>query len=91
VRQAAFTGSVVDAVIAWHDPSSYGSYGWLIADTSYAELAAKSLGSLGLPTREVGLRLSRSTVTAVHRVATGAVARTRSMRRPHPRSNAPRR
>ena len=43
VRQAALTGSVVDAVIAWHDPSSYNGYGWLIADTSYAEVAAKTL------------------------------------------------
>jgi len=43
VRQAALTGSVVDAVIAWHDPSSYDGYGWLIADTSYAEVAAKTL------------------------------------------------
>lgn len=43
VRQAALTGSVVDAVIAWHDPSSYDGYGWLIADTSYAEDAAKTL------------------------------------------------
>jgi nucleotide-binding universal stress UspA family protein len=43
VRQAALTGSVVDAVIAWHDPASYGGYAWLIADTSYAELAAKTL------------------------------------------------
>ncbi len=43
VRQAALTGSVVDAVIAWHDPSSYGGYGWLVADTSYAEDAAKTL------------------------------------------------
>jgi hypothetical protein len=31
VRQAALTGSVVDAVIAWHDPASYGGYAWLIA------------------------------------------------------------
>jgi nucleotide-binding universal stress UspA family protein len=43
MRQAALTGSVVDAVIAWHDPASYGGYAWLIADTSYAELAAKTL------------------------------------------------
>jgi nucleotide-binding universal stress UspA family protein len=43
VRQAALTGSVVDAVIAWHDPASYGGYAWLIADTSYAEVAAKTL------------------------------------------------
>jgi nucleotide-binding universal stress UspA family protein len=43
MRQAAMTGSAVDAVIAWHDPASYGGYAWLIADTSYAELAAKML------------------------------------------------
>ena len=44
VRQAALTGASVDAVIAWHDPSSYEGYAWLIADTSYAEAAAKALG-----------------------------------------------
>jgi nucleotide-binding universal stress UspA family protein len=38
VQQAALTGSAVDAVIAWHDPASYAGYGWLIADTSYADL-----------------------------------------------------
>jgi nucleotide-binding universal stress UspA family protein len=43
VRQAALTGSVVDAVIAWHDPASYGGYAWLIADTCDAGLAAKTL------------------------------------------------
>lgn len=43
VRQAALTSSVVDAIIAWHDPSSYGGYGWLIADTSYEKFAAKTL------------------------------------------------
>jgi len=43
VWQAALTGSVVDAAIAWHDPAGYGGYGWLIADTSYADLAAKTL------------------------------------------------
>jgi hypothetical protein len=43
VRQAALTGSAVDAVIAWHDPASYGGYGWLIVDSGYAGLAAKAL------------------------------------------------
>jgi nucleotide-binding universal stress UspA family protein len=43
VRQAALTGSVVDAVIAWHDPASYAGYAWLIADTCDADLAAKTL------------------------------------------------
>ena len=43
VRQAALTGAVVDAVIAWHDPASYAGYAWLIADTSDAEAAAKTL------------------------------------------------
>jgi nucleotide-binding universal stress UspA family protein len=42
-RQAALTGSVLDAVIAWHDPASYAGYSWLIADTSYADPAAKTL------------------------------------------------
>ena len=41
--QAALTGSVVDAVIAWRDPASYGGYAWLIADTRYADLAARTL------------------------------------------------
>lgn len=44
VRQAALTGSVVDAVIAWRDPSGYGGYGWLIEDAGYRDLAAKTLG-----------------------------------------------
>ena len=43
VRQAALTGSIVDAVIAWHDPASYGGYAWLIADTCDADLAGKTL------------------------------------------------
>jgi hypothetical protein len=36
--------------------------------------------SLGFPSPAVGLRSSRSTATAVHRAATGAVARARSIR-----------
>ena len=43
VRQAALTGSVLDAVIAWHDPASYAGYAWLIADTCDRNLAAKTL------------------------------------------------
>lgn len=43
VRQAALTGSVVDAVIAWRDPANYGGYAWLITDVAYSELAAKTL------------------------------------------------
>jgi nucleotide-binding universal stress UspA family protein len=47
VRQAKVTGSVVDAVIAWHFPAGYGGYGWAPTgvgdDTDYAELAAKTL------------------------------------------------
>lgn len=43
VRQAALTGSAVDAVTAWRDPAAYLGYGWLVADSSYAELAAKTL------------------------------------------------
>jgi hypothetical protein len=43
VRQATLTGSVVDAVIAWHDPASYAGYAWLIADTCDADVAAKTL------------------------------------------------
>jgi nucleotide-binding universal stress UspA family protein len=43
VRQAALTGSVVDAVIAWHDRGSHAGYAWLIADTFDADLAAKTL------------------------------------------------
>jgi nucleotide-binding universal stress UspA family protein len=45
VRQAALTGSVVDAIMTWHDRSSYDGYGWLMAaDSSYSELASKMLG-----------------------------------------------
>ena len=54
VRQAALTGSVVDAVIAWHDPASYAGYAWLIADTSYAEPAAKTLSEVVESTITVG-------------------------------------
>jgi nucleotide-binding universal stress UspA family protein len=43
VRQAALTGSIVDAVIAWRDASSYAGYAWLIADTCDRDLAAKTL------------------------------------------------
>lgn len=43
VRQAALTGSVVDAVIAWRDPSGYAGYAWLIGDATYKDLAAKTL------------------------------------------------
>jgi nucleotide-binding universal stress UspA family protein len=43
VRQAALTGSVVDAVIACHDRASYAGYAWLVADTFDADLAAKTL------------------------------------------------
>ena len=42
-RQAVLTGSVLEAVIAWRDPASYAGYSWLIADTSYADPAAKTL------------------------------------------------
>ena len=41
IRQAKLTGAVVDAVIAWHYP---GSYGYPVAvgdDADYSELAAK--------------------------------------------------
>jgi nucleotide-binding universal stress UspA family protein len=70
VRQAALTGSVVDAVIAWHDPSSYGGYGWLVADTSYAEPAAKTLSET------VGSTIpADSSVTVRQRVVAGNPAR----------------
>jgi nucleotide-binding universal stress UspA family protein len=46
VRQAALTGSVVDAVIAWHDPASYAGYAWLIADTCDRDLAGKALSDV---------------------------------------------
>ena len=43
MRQAALTGADVDAVIAWHNPATVGSYSWLVADKDYAQLAAKTL------------------------------------------------
>jgi nucleotide-binding universal stress UspA family protein len=70
VQQAALTGSAVDAVIAWHDPASYGGYGWLIADTSYAEPAAKTLSDAVTSTLKDG-----SGVTVRQHVVEGNPAR----------------
>ena len=70
VRQAALTGSVVDAVTAWHDPSGYDGYGWLITDTSYAEDAAKTLSETVDSAVEAG-----SGVTVRQRVVEGHPAR----------------
>jgi hypothetical protein len=42
-----WAGSVMDAVIAWHDPPSYGGHGWLITDTSYAVACARPAGLWG--------------------------------------------
>jgi nucleotide-binding universal stress UspA family protein len=70
VRQAALTGSVVDAVIAWHDPASYAGYAWLVADTSYAEVAAKTLSETVDSTIAAG-----SDVTVRQRVVEGGAAR----------------
>jgi nucleotide-binding universal stress UspA family protein len=41
IRQAKLTGAVVEAVIAWHYPGSYGYSVPLVDDTDYKELAAK--------------------------------------------------
>ena len=41
VRQARLTGAVVEAVIAWHYPGSYGYPVALVDDADYKELAAK--------------------------------------------------
>jgi len=45
VRQAALSGSTVEAVIAWHCPAMYGGYGWVpvsAADpVNFDEIAAK--------------------------------------------------
>jgi hypothetical protein len=46
VRQAALTGSVVDTVIAWHNPANHAGYAWLIADTCDRDLAAKTLSDV---------------------------------------------
>jgi nucleotide-binding universal stress UspA family protein len=47
VRQAALTGSTVEAVIAWHYPTMYGGYGWAPVSgfeaASFDEVAAKTL------------------------------------------------
>jgi nucleotide-binding universal stress UspA family protein len=70
VRQAALTGSVVDAVIAWHDRASYAGYAWLIADTRDADLAATALSEAVGSTIPAG-----STVTVRPRVVEGHAAR----------------
>jgi nucleotide-binding universal stress UspA family protein len=70
VRQAALTGSVVDAVIAWHDPASYAGGAWLIADTCDADLAAKTLSETVASAIPAG-----STVTVRQRVMEGHAAR----------------
>ncbi len=41
IRQAKLTAAVVDAVIAWHYPSTYGYSGYVADYTDYSELAAK--------------------------------------------------
>ena len=41
IRQAKFTGAVVEAVIAWHHPARYGYPVAVPDDTDYSELAAK--------------------------------------------------
>jgi nucleotide-binding universal stress UspA family protein len=41
IRQAKLTGAVVDAVIAWHYPGTYGYSAYVADYTDYAELAAK--------------------------------------------------
>src|SRR6266571_3391829 len=47
VRQAAATGSTVQAVIAWQYPSVIGGYGWapvaLLESSACAEIAQKTL------------------------------------------------
>ena len=70
VRQAALTGSVVDAMIAWHDPASYAGDAWLIADTCDGDLAAKTLSETVDDTIPAG-----STVTVRQRVIEGHAAR----------------
>ena len=70
VRQAMLTGSVVDAVIAWHDPASYAGYGWLIADTCKADDAAETLTEAVDSTIAAG-----SAVTVRQRVVEGTAAR----------------
>jgi Universal stress protein family len=67
VRQAALTGSIVDAVIAWHDPASYA---WLIADTCDRDLAAKTLSGTVDSAIPAG-----SAVTVRQRVMEGHAAR----------------
>jgi nucleotide-binding universal stress UspA family protein len=47
VRQAALTGSTIEAVTAWHIPPMYGGYGWVPVSTAdpmnFDEIAAKTL------------------------------------------------
>ena len=44
IRQATFTGAVVEAVIAWHHPANYGYPVTVPDDADYSELAAKAVG-----------------------------------------------
>ena len=44
IRQAAFTGAVVEVVIAWHHPGNYGYPVTVPDDADYSELAAKVAG-----------------------------------------------
>jgi len=69
-RQTALTGSVVDAVIAWHDPASYAGYAWLIADTCDRDLAAKTLSDVVASAIRAG-----SAVAVRQRVIEGHAAR----------------
>jgi nucleotide-binding universal stress UspA family protein len=41
IRQAKLSGAVVEAVIAWHHPASYGYPVTVPDDSDYSELAAK--------------------------------------------------
>jgi len=70
VQQAALTSSVVDAVIAWHDPASYAGYAWLIADTCDRDLATKTLSETVDSTIPADSR-----VTVRQRVVEGHAAR----------------
>jgi nucleotide-binding universal stress UspA family protein len=64
IRQAAFTGAAVDAVIAWHYPAAAGGYGWALtgleASFDFRENAEKvladAISSAANPGSNVGVR-----------------------------------
>jgi len=53
LREAALTGSALDAVIAWEDPG-FDDFRWLVGSGGYAGLAAQTLGEVVSVARPAG-------------------------------------